>query len=297
MRHFAVILFALLQTTAARADLRDVFNIGNSLTWDTVPTLLDGDVDYHVDCGKSLPYIYANPDAPCVASSTLWPSALSSNQYTFLTVQPHYDTVANNVTVISQWMAMQPDAILVIHQAWAPHADFETEYHTTTPPTDGATWTRSPTFFADLAARLQAIDPGREIRFTLTADALDVIYHDIASDAAPFDSFDELYRDSLHLGTGSHDSDDASGRYLAHNLMRFALDQPFSAVGFDNVPADRKAYLDGVLASVTTSVASVPESSAIAALAGLFLVALLIAAKKPIESAAGVTKPIDAVRD
>lgn len=274
----SILLASLLLIAApAHADLRDVFNIGNSLTWDTVPTLLDGDVDYHVDCGKSLPYIYANPGAPCVASSTLWPSALSSNQYKFLTVQPHYDTVANNVTVISQWMAMQPDAILVIHQAWAPHADFESEYHTATGPTDGATWTRSPTFFADLAARLQAIDPDREIRFTLTADALDVIYHDIASDAAPFDSFDELYRDSLHLGTGSHDSDDASGRYLAHNLMRFALDQPFSAVGFDDLPSDRKAYLDGVIASVTTSAVAVPEASQVLALslAGLIAAGLL----------------------
>ena len=35
--------------------------IGNSLTWDTVPSKLDGDVQWHVDCGKSLPFIYENP--------------------------------------------------------------------------------------------------------------------------------------------------------------------------------------------------------------------------------------------
>lgn len=278
----ACVFLAVLSLVApARADLRDVFNAGNSLTWDTRPTLLDGAVDYHIYCGKSLPFIYDNPTEHCVDTSTPWPTALADNQYKYLTVQPHYDTVANNVTVISQWMAMQPDAILVIHQAWAPHAEFETEYHTATPPTDNATWTRSPTFYADLAARLQAIDPDREIRFTLTADALDTIFHDIENDAAPFDSFDELYRDDIHLGTGSHESDDASGRYLAHNLMRFALDQPFSAVGFDNVPSDRKAYLDGVISTVTGSVVAVPESGAMVGLVvGAFCVALAYCAHR-----------------
>jgi len=29
--------------------------IGNSLTWDTVPPLLSGDVQWHVDCGVNLP--------------------------------------------------------------------------------------------------------------------------------------------------------------------------------------------------------------------------------------------------
>lgn len=36
--------------------------IGNSLTWDTVPQRLDGEVQWHVDCGVSLPHIFATPD-------------------------------------------------------------------------------------------------------------------------------------------------------------------------------------------------------------------------------------------
>ena len=43
--------------------------IGNSLTWDTVPPLLSGDVQWHVDCGVNLPFIYAHPDKPCVKES------------------------------------------------------------------------------------------------------------------------------------------------------------------------------------------------------------------------------------
>jgi hypothetical protein len=34
--------------------------IGNSLTWDTVPQRLDGDVLWHVNGGVPLPNIYAN---------------------------------------------------------------------------------------------------------------------------------------------------------------------------------------------------------------------------------------------
>lgn len=264
--------------------------IGNSLTRDAVPALMDGTVDYHVDCDVSLPYIYANPDAPCVATSTLWPGALSAKQYKYLAVQPHDDSVANNVAVISQWMAMQPNAILIIHQAWAPHIQFESEYHTTDSPTEGAEWTRSPAFFADLAKRLRAIDPDRKIRFTRTADALDLIYHDIENGQAPYDSFDELYRDDIHMGTGESDSDDASGRYLVHNLMRFALDQPFSAVGFEDLPSDRKTYLDGVLASVTASADSRPVTPVVYGLVAVIIAGLLILAKRPLESITGLSK-------
>lgn len=64
--------------------------IGNSLTWDTRPARLDGDVQWHVDCGVSLPFIFANPEKPCVKSSALWPTALRDKQYDVVSVQPHY---------------------------------------------------------------------------------------------------------------------------------------------------------------------------------------------------------------
>jgi len=40
-------------------------------------------VQWHVDCGVSLPFIYANPDKPCVKLSTLWTTALRDKQYEF----------------------------------------------------------------------------------------------------------------------------------------------------------------------------------------------------------------------
>ncbi|MGE3806932.1 MAG: hypothetical protein AB7K24_19885, partial [Gemmataceae bacterium] len=88
---------------------RSYYLIGNSLTWDTTPKLLDGDVQYHVDCGKSLPFIYANPDKPCVKDSTLWPMALRDKQYDVISVQPHYGSaLMQDVETLSAWLKLQP---------------------------------------------------------------------------------------------------------------------------------------------------------------------------------------------
>ena len=72
MNQFVLILALLgqsdaeIQEAAPTKDTRSYYLIGNSLTWDTVPAWMDGDVQWHVDCGKSLPFIHANPDEPCV---------------------------------------------------------------------------------------------------------------------------------------------------------------------------------------------------------------------------------------
>ena len=53
---FAGIIFAaVFSCSGLHADeLNSVFLIGNSLTWDTVPSQLGPEVKWHVDCGKSL---------------------------------------------------------------------------------------------------------------------------------------------------------------------------------------------------------------------------------------------------
>ena len=81
MRIPCLLSMALFLMTVATATAQEkalsYYTIGNSLTQDTVPAKLDGDVQWHVDCGKSLPYIYENPGKPCVANSTLWPDAFN----------------------------------------------------------------------------------------------------------------------------------------------------------------------------------------------------------------------------
>ncbi len=67
-------------TAQAKNTATSYYLIGNSLTWDTVPSRLDGDVQWHVDCGTSLPFVFKHPEKPCVKSSTLWPAALKKKQ-------------------------------------------------------------------------------------------------------------------------------------------------------------------------------------------------------------------------
>jgi hypothetical protein len=220
-----------------------IYLIGNSLTWDTLPGLLDGDVQWHVDCGKNLKYIHDHPGSPCVKTSTLWPQAFKSQQYDLLSVQPHMGTsLAEDVAVISTWLKQQPAAILILHTGWSRAAEFEATYHA---GNSGKQMTHAPEYFHALKERLLELHPGLEIRSTAAIDVLEGIYHDIEQQRAPFKSFDELYRDSIHMTT-------ETGRYLMHNLMRIALGQPLSDQGFQLEPP-HKAYLLSKLKAVQAS--------------------------------------------
>ena len=218
--------------------------IGNSLTWDTSPKLLSGDVQWHVDCGVPLPFIYAHPEKPCVKESTLWPTALRDKQYDFISVQPHYgSTLAQDVETISAWMKSQPKAVFIIHSGWAWHTKRADEFASYASPEQ---MTHSPVYIRALIAELQKLHPGRELRQTLAQNLLASIAEDISANKAPIKNVAELYRDDIHL-THSH------GKYLAHNAMRFAMGQPFSQAGFEKLDPEVKKYLDGVLAKLGAS--------------------------------------------
>ena len=239
-----LILFGAAGSARAEPPAPRTFLIGNSLTWDTVPERLDGAVQWHVDCGVSLPHISAKPDAPCVKSSTLWPKALKEAQYDAVSVQPHYgSTLAQDVETISNWMKLQPKAVFVVHSGWAFAARRAAEFAGLATPDQ---MTHSPTYFRALVAELRRLHPGREIRQTLAQNLLAHIAEDIDAGRAPFKTVAELYRDPIHM---THDH----GRYLMHNAMRRALGQRPSAVGFEKLDPEVKRYLDGVLALLATA--------------------------------------------
>ncbi len=231
---------------AAEPDAPRFYLIGNSLTWDTVPSRLSGDVQWHVDCGVPLPYIQAHPEKPCVKESTLWPTALKEKQYHVVSVQPHYgSTLAQDVETISAWMKLQPQAVFVIHSGWAKEATRADEFAGYVPPDQ---MTHSPVYLRALVAELRRLHPDREIRQTLTQNLLAQIAADIAAGQSPLKKIAELYRDDIHL---THDA----GKYLMHNAMRKALGQPRSSVGFEKIDPQVQKYLDGVLALLDTMAA------------------------------------------
>ena len=220
------------------------YMIGNSLTWDAVPELLSGDIQWHVDCGTNLPFVYSNPQKPCVKSSVLWTTALREKQFDFVSVQPHYgSTLAQDVETISAWMKLQPKAVFVIHSGWAKHVQHADEFASYAPPEQ---MTHSPGYFRALLAELRRLHPGRELRQTLAHHLLAKIAEDIDAKQAPFEKLADLYRDDIHM---KHES----GKYLMHNAVRHALGQPFSTTGFEKMNAQVRQYLNGVLALLTTA--------------------------------------------
>ena len=215
-----------------------IFLIGNSLTWDTLPPRLDEGVHYHVDCGKPLPYIFAHPDSPCVATSRLWPVAFRTAQYDLISFQPHYgSTLDEDVMTISAWLALQPEAEIIIHTGWARHATHAEEFQQTELP---ETMQHSPAYFAELIKQLREKFPSRKFRTTDCYELLEQVQQDIIKGDAPFEKLEDLYRDTIHMNLGP-------GRYLMHNQMRQTLGQPRLETGFPEMPAEVKQYLDQLL--------------------------------------------------
>ena len=247
--------------------------IGNSLTWDTVPPLLSGDTQWHVDCGVSLQVIHTKTEKPCIQNSTVWTTALKEKQYDVVSVQPHYGTtLAQDVAVISEWMTLQPKAVFVIHSGWAYQAQRASEFASYAVPEQ---MTHNPGYIRALIAELRKLHPGRELRQTLAQNLLAVIADDIAANRAPLKDVAELYRDAIHV---THDA----GKYLMHNAMRRALGQAPSAVGFEKVAPEMKTYLDSVLAQLVVT----PADKA--------LLSQLLSADESVNRAAFIEKISDA---
>ena len=241
----SVFLAALLFALPAMAESEHgkptkFFLIGNSLTWDTVPPKLDGDTQWHVDCGKSLPWMFQNPEKPCVKTSTLWPEALKAKQYDVISIQVHYgSTLTEDAVTISELIQKQPKAEVVIHTGWARHAERAEEWAMKNKSGD-APMKHHIAYFDALLDLIQKTHPDRTIRRTRAMDMLQQVVEDIEAGKAPIGDVVELYRDKVHMNV-------VTGRYLMHNAMRHALGQPRSAAGFEKLEPEMKAYLDSVL--------------------------------------------------
>jgi len=216
-------------------------------------------VHHHIYCSKNLQYIFDNPNDHCSPNSIPWTTALTTTQYDWISVQPFAGTtLQQDVDVISVFMALQPNAKFVLHAGWTAEATFADDY-TAGNPDDMAR--PSPEYLTALRDELLLVDPTRKIRQTRSNDYLYRVYQDIQDGVAPFDSFSEMYRDSIHMHA-------QTGQYLMHNALRQAIDQPTSDEGFD-VDPEAQAYFDDLLLEF----APVPEpGSAIALIACGFAV-------------------------
>lgn len=240
--------------SATEAAQIKIYLIGNSLTWDTVPSQLGATVHWHVDCGKSLKYIFEHPEKPCVSSSRLWPTVLKSEKYDLISVQPHYGTtVEEDLVVISKWIKMQPQATFIIHTGWARSASLVDEYEN---GESQEKLTHSSAYFDELLSQLRAKHPQTEFRTTHAMRLLIELKKEIDAGNTALTSIEEIYRDAIHMTT-------TSGRYMMHNAVRETLGQPRATQSFPGVPEALRVVLNRLLDERNTWNSAVPTSKEI----------------------------------
>lgn len=208
MIRFLVLFASIFLASTASAQDR-LLQIGNSLTNDTVMFLYANEFELRDDsirAGSNLSQINDDPEQR-------WPGLIENNDYDFLAVQPFQGTtIGVDVSLISNWMTLEPNAVVIIHPAWNGHIRFASDYI----DPQFEVMRPSPAYIDELRSRLLVLHPSREIRLTRTHDILFSIHLDIENGAAPFEQLSDLYRDGLHMSL-------SGGRYMAHNAMMTAL--------------------------------------------------------------------------
>jgi hypothetical protein len=99
---------------------------------------------------------------------------------------------------------------------------------------------------------LRKTHPDREFRLTHAHDVLARVADDIEAGEAPFDAIEDVYRDAIHMNV-------VTGRYMMHNVMRYAMGQPRSVKGFEKIPANIKSYFDSILDTLPQMSDAAPE--------------------------------------
>ncbi len=229
-----------------------IYALGNSLTNDTLPLNLAGNIQNGIYCNQNLQQIFDDPTGYCTAASIQWDTAFAGRQFDWVMVQPFNGTsLLQDAGLIQHWMSLQPHAQFVMHTGWAWHSRHEAEYHGTF--SDDA-FHHNPQYFTDLEAQVEALT-GRSVISTRAIDIRDLIYHDIEAGTAPYASFDELFRDWTHANR-------QDGRFLMHNAVRRAMGQPYSAANWPDLPIDRQQYL---ISAIERAWTAVPEPTCFAA--------------------------------
>lgn len=218
----------------------NIFVIGNSLTQDTIPGQYGA--DFHIRANSGLQIIYDSPTTNLLTGSIDWPTAFAATQYDLISVQPYRtssetDSLNQNTTVISEWAALQPNAVFIIHTAWAPFADHSEQYATNGEDSGGLlSWNRG--YYEELITRLRAANPGTAFKVTPAINVLESINRDIVQGIGPYTALSDLYRDALHMNT------DGGGFYLQHNLMRRTLGLSLVNSNATTFPAETRLYLN-----------------------------------------------------
>jgi hypothetical protein len=194
-----------------------VYQIGNSLTWDSAPLNLPGLAEqagyeltngWHIRCSGSLEYIVANPDDTCVEPnvSGRWVQALAEGDWTAVTVQPYplldavlgSSTLADDVDAILT-IAAATDATIYVYQGWPEQTNYSDRWLAEAADDDSTETARSAAYFALLEARLSAA--GLQTKTIPTGAVLYAIDQRLRDGAVGgYGTASDLYRDTYHQG-------------------------------------------------------------------------------------------------
>ncbi|MEM9413319.1 MAG: hypothetical protein AAGA30_19580, partial [Planctomycetota bacterium] len=221
----------------------DVYLIGNSLTNDTLPHLIDNS-RWHIFCNRNLEYIFNEPNGHCVGSSIAWPEALMDLEFRYVTVQPFGGTtLTEDRDIISTWMFLQPNAGFVVHSGWSTQATFPTVYQS---GNIDDRMKASPEYMSDLVNSLREIHPERLIVETRANDLLYSVWLDILDSQLTDGPFDDYVlnsggtvspQDDLSDGTPSNDPFSETDSYGQGN-PEYNGPMPFDLTNGNHVDPD-----------------------------------------------------------
>lgn len=232
------------------------YHIGNSITWDALPSLLDElaaeqghehVAGWHIACSSDLEEIWASPDYTCIDSPEpfgKYTEALTQHEWDHVTLQPWRTggTLASDAARILDFIELartnpaNRDTRFFIYQGWARLAYFSSWTQHVADADD----TRSVTarqYFEHLLDRVRS-QTDAAVGLIPTGEVFYQLYGSGTVGAA------ELYRDGFHASYGI-------GRYAARMTMYATL------AGVDPLeitPPDSDPELYGAILSVMSDV-------------------------------------------
>ena len=225
MRVLLIALLALFVTDSAAGI--DVYHVGNSLTQDVVPRGVqaiaeqrghDHNTGKHIRSGRSLDYIWNNPDETTLSSIAPYgrfTPALSGHTWDAIVLQPYPNagtTLKQDADRILDFIALSlpssPGATFYIHSAWPTRGTYADKWTAPSSNTDGTPAALSRAYHTNLLDRVRSLTDA-SVYFIPVGEVLYELDRKLKNGELPgYNSAYPLYRDTHHL---THDL----GRYVA----------------------------------------------------------------------------------
>lgn len=221
-RRAAVVLTLTLAWASDRVDADSVtgYHIGNSLT---NTSLYNGwlgghaqsrghtlSVGYHIRASQSLSYIWANPADVTYASPSTFDTALSGQEWDYVTLQPYHQenqtearSAIGNMIALTRTNAANSNTRFYVYSAWPQElggTDYSTRWLETYDGSGSRTWTRD--FFNGLmeAVRADHMDLPSPIYMIPVGEVLYELDQLAEAGKLPgYAGIEELYEDPYHL--------------------------------------------------------------------------------------------------